>query len=260
MLALLPLLFSVALFAADQDLQTRIAPPAGYVRLSQPPDSFGAWLRGLPLKPGVPEVKLYNGSPKPNQSAQAAVFAIDVGEKDLQQCADAVIRLRAEYLYSRKKFSDIRFKFTSGHEASFAKWAEGSRPHVRGNRVEWRRGPSSARDESYPNFRRYLETVFMYAGSLSLERDLKSVPPKEVLPGDVFVEGGSPGHAVIVADVAVKEGQRSFLLAQSYMPAQEIHLLKNPKRQDLGPWYVVEGDELVTPEWTFGWDSLKRFF
>lgn len=35
---------------------------------------------------------LYNGSQKPNQSVHYAVFDIDVGKEDLQQCADAVMR------------------------------------------------------------------------------------------------------------------------------------------------------------------------
>jgi len=74
--------------------------PDGFQRVSAPPGSFAAWLRQLPLKKDK-TVHLYNGLPKINQSAQFAVLAVSVGDKDLQQCADAVMRLRAEYLWAR---------------------------------------------------------------------------------------------------------------------------------------------------------------
>src|SRR5689334_13565037 len=62
------------------------------------PDSgFGQWLRQMPLKTDK-TVYLYNGEKKQNQSAQFAVLDVSVGKNDLQQCADAVMRLRAEYL------------------------------------------------------------------------------------------------------------------------------------------------------------------
>ena len=79
--------------------------------------------------------------------------------------------------------------------------------------------------------------------------------------GDVFIRGGSPGHAVIVVDLAADaQGRQVFLLAQSYMPAQEIQILKNPNDQALSPWYSTDfGEELVTPEWTFGKGERKRF-
>jgi hypothetical protein len=80
--------------------------------------------------------------------------------------------------------------------------------------------------------------------------------------GDVFIKGGSPGHAVLVVDMACdpRTGRKIFLLAQSYMPAQDIHILKNPKDAKLSPWYDVEfGTILYTPEWVFAWSELKRF-
>ncbi|MBN8129444.1 hypothetical protein J0J27_23340, partial [Vibrio vulnificus] len=71
-----------------------------------------------------------------------------------------------------------------------------------------------------------------------------------------------PGHAVLVADMAANPatGEKRFLLLQSYMPAQEIHVLKNPSAADGSPWYpaAFEGD-LVTPEWTFAAGSLRRW-
>lgn len=78
--------------------------------------------------------------------------------------------------------------------------------------------------------------------------------------GDVFIRGGAPGHAVLVVVVAAKEaGESIFLLAQSYMPEQDIHILKNPG-SDISPWYRARsGGELITPEWTFQYQDLKRF-
>jgi Domain of unknown function (4846) len=102
----------------------------------------------------------------------------------------------------------------------------------------------------------------MYAGTLSLSKELKSKQVKDLSIGDVFIQGGSPGHAVIVVDVAIKgsNGEKVFLLAQSYMPAQEIHVLVNPNDGGFSPWYSADfGEELVTPEWTFKRDMLKQF-
>lgn len=88
---------------------------------------------------------------------------IDVGARNLQQCADAIIRLRAEYLYISGFRDDIVFNFTSGDPARFRDWARGFRPRIHENRVKWVR--SAQNDFGYRNFRNYLNTVFLYAGS-----------------------------------------------------------------------------------------------
>ncbi|MBN2491573.1 MAG: hypothetical protein JXQ29_12055 [Planctomycetes bacterium] len=117
-------------------------------------------------------------------------------------------------------------------------------------------------DRSYGSFRRYLDTVFTYAGTASLVRELRRVPSRRDLrAGDVFVHGGHPGHAVLVVDVAESgDGQeKAFLLAQSYMPAQDIHILKNPG-DARSPWYSTGfGETLRTPEWTFAAIEQRRF-
>jgi hypothetical protein len=79
--------------------------------------------------------------------------------------------------------------------------------------------------------------------------------------GDVFIEAGSPGHAEIIVDMAENEnGEKIFLLAQSYMPAQQTQILLNPNDEKISPWYSLEGyDKLVTPQWTFELNQLKRF-
>jgi hypothetical protein len=52
-----------------------------------------------------------------------------------------------------------------------------------------------------------------------------------------------------------------FMLVQSYMPAQEMHILKNlSSSSKFSPWYSINfGEILVTPEWNFTKNDLKRF-
>jgi hypothetical protein len=204
-------------------------------------------------------VLLFDGELKRNQRAHYAALDIDTGSRDLQQCADAVIRLRAEYLFSTPCANGITFDFTSGDPAAWSRWRDGFRPRVSGSHVEWRKAAPA--DASYESFRAYLDSVFTYAGSYSLSRELRPVSdPRQVLPGDVFVQGGFPGHAVIVVDVAEQsDGARVFLLAQSFMPAQSIHLLVNPD-STLSPWYrAAATGPLETPQWCFEHGDLRRF-
>jgi len=236
----------------------RIPHPAGYRRSSVAPGSFGAWLRALRVRAGRPPVYLFDGRRKANQSAHYAVLDVDIGDKDLQQCADAVIRLRAEFLFSSSCRDEIGFHFTSGDLARWRDWREGLRPVVTGNRVTWRRTGNI--DPGYANFRAYLETVFMYAGSASLAKEMKPVPDaRDIRIGDVFIEGGFPGHAVLVVDVVENpSGERAFLLAQSFMPAQDIHILRS--FEDISPWYRARSEGVLrTPEWNFLYGRLRRF-
>lgn len=239
-------------------VESRIKVPEGFRRDTLPGHSFGAFLRQFPLEPHGMKVVYYNGRVKSNP-VYVAVLKADVGKRDLQQCADAVIRLRAEYLYSRKAYDSIHFNFTNGFRVDYSRWAKGERIRVTGNRVEWYKAKEP--DYSYSVFRAYLDCVFAYAGTLSLSRELHSVAYTDLRAGDVWIQGGSPGHAVIVMDVAVNDrGEKIYLLAQSYMPAQSIHILKNPINPALSPWYEMPSGHIVqTPEWNFTVRNLKRF-
>lgn len=244
---------------AGMTVQDRFRLPEGFERTETEAGSFGEYLRNLPLKPHGSEVRYFDGSIKPHH-VHEAVIDMDIGERDLQQCADAVMRLWAEYLYGKGLYEEIHFNFTNGFKAEYIPWRQGSRIKVQGNKSYWvKQGGLS---DDYGSFRKYLEMVFAYAGTLSLSRELKSVPLDQMKPGDIFIKGGSPGHCVIVVDMAVNpaSGQKYFLLAQSYMPAQDIHVLKNPENGDGNPWYTLDfGETLVTPEWAFTKDQLMRF-
>ncbi|WP_445298457.1 DUF4846 domain-containing protein [Lacibacter sp. H375] len=80
--------------------------------------------------------------------------------------------------------------------------------------------------------------------------------------GDVLIKGGSPGHAVIIMDIARhrSSGKIIFLLAQSYMPAQDIRVLQNLNDKRLSPWYREPlSDRIATPEWTFYATQLRSW-
>ena len=240
-------------------IATRFLPPDGFERKSLDSTSFGFYLRNLPLKKHGSEVHLYNGSLKGNQTAHVAVINMSVGTRDLQQCADAVMRLRGEYLFHNKRFSDIHFRFVSGFSCEYSKWREGNRVGLNGNSVFWQK--TGAADKSYSSFLKYMETVFNYASTLSLEKELRSIELKDVQIGDVLIRGGAPGHAVIVVDMVENaNGEKLVLLAQSYMPAQEIQVLQNPMNRNTSPWYNLEERmKIYTPEWTFEAHQLRRF-
>lgn len=256
-----PYAWQVQLHSASDRLDHRVVPPGGFVRIPTREGSFGAWLRGLPLKPEESQVFLHNRTPKGRQDVHAAVIDIDTGLRDLQQCADAVMRLRAEWQFGRGAFRRIAFNDTGGAKPmSFSRWAAGERPRAQGRALVWaKRAPA---DASYASFRRYMDTVFSWAGTHSLERELVPVRDGRVEIGDVIIKGGFPGHAVLVADVAEhpQTGERRFLLIQSFMPAQDMHVLKGRDTPDGTPWYRLEPDQpFVTPEWIFPPGSLRRW-
>jgi len=245
---------------SGQDIAHRFPVPEGYERIPAENNSFSAFLRSLPLQPHGSPVRYFNGEIRPNIGSYVAVVDWETGDRDLQQCADAVIRIRATYLYQLGRYDDIRFHFGNGFLAEYSKWRAGNRIAVDGNSVYWR--PARSRSDTDESFWDYLQMVFAYASTASLVRELKAVPIEQMQIGDVFLQPGFPGHAAMVVDMAYSPatGSRIFLLAQSYMPAQDIHVLNNLQGQELGPWYRLdfEGD-LSTPSWTFAKEHLKRF-
>lgn len=245
--------------AEGKTIGERFKVPKGYERTMTEEGSFQEYLRNLPLKPEGTKVKYYNGKIK-TQDVYSAVVDMDIGDKDLQQCADAVMRLRAEYLYKQGLYDKIHFNFVCGFNAEYSKWTQGYRISVKGNNAVWIKNAAPSKD--YKSFRQYLDMVFAYAGTESLAKEMKKTPLSEMKIGDVFIKGPLPGHTVIIVDMAENKstGDKLFMLAQSYMPAQDIQILKNENDINISPWYSVNfGDKLETPQWKFNTDQLERF-
>lgn len=243
-----------------ETLESRILVPQGFERLPEEEGSFAAFVRNYPLKEAGSPVLLYDGREKGNQSAHVGVFALPIENRDLQQCADSVMRFYGEYYLQSGQYDKIEFHFTNGFLAEYDKWVEGYRIAVDGNNVSWVK--SAEYDDSYDNFVDFMRMVFTYAGTLSMDSEAEAISPEEIAVGDIFIKGGSPGHVVMVADVCVDEkGNKAFLLAQGYMPAQEFHILKNPLHEE-NPWYYLSelSYPLVTPEYVFEEGSCKRLY
>jgi hypothetical protein len=229
---------------AGKTIVARFDPPSGFSRTVIDSSSFGYYLRHLKLKPFGTKVKYYNGQPKNKSNVYISVIDMDIGNRDLQQCADAVMRLRSEYLYARKRYQDIHFNFVSdGLPRYYEEYIEG--------------------DHSYEKFRKYMDYIFNSANTRSLSQELISRENLEEMQiGDVLIKTGNPyGHAVIVVDMAVNtdSGEKVYMLAQSYMPAQDIQVLINRENRAISPWYLLGLDPIETPEWTFRQGDLKRF-
>lgn len=243
-------------FVPGNTIESRFKAPNGFSRKA-PIELFGSYLRKLNLKPIGSEVTYYDGDKKSNNRVYSAVVDLSIGKKDLHQCADAVMRLRADYFYQEKEYDKIHFNLTNGFRVNYSKWMQGYRVKVVGNKTSWvKKYGESNTEKDYWN---YLEFIFTYAGTLSLSKELKQIELSEARIGDVFIRGGSPGHAVIIVDKVVNDAEKKmFLLAQSYMPAQEIQILLNPKSDN--SWYEFEDATTIeTPEWDFTIDQLKRF-
>lgn len=204
-------------------------------------NSFAYFVQHFPKKKSK-VVRAWNGTVLSNTSL--GVFDIDVPQ--YQQCADAVIRLHAEWLFSQKRYRDIHYNFTNGFKCDFIHWAEGYRINVNGNKTSWYR--SAKRDYSYKNFKKYLEQVFYYAGTISLSKELRECNHMPDV-GDVFVISGE--HAVIIIDKIYHNNIPYYLFAQSWIPAQNIEIVSgynkripNYKRYvtfGCDDWIVISG-------------------
>ena len=247
---------STCLFA--QRTVNSIPTPNGFERHET--DAYGAYLRNLPLKPQGTPVKYYDGTVKNYQEGAFAVIDMEIGNRDLQQCADAVMRLRGEYLWHNKLYDKIHFNFTSGFKAEYTKWAQGYRIKVSGDNVNWYK--AKEQDYSYASFRKYMNIVFSYAGTASLSQELTPVNVNNLKIGDIFIIGGHPGHAMVIVDMAYdKSGTKAILVAQSYMPAQDIHIVTNLNDTDRSPWYIInpKTSAISFPEYYFTINQIMRF-
>lgn len=252
---------SVIINKKKNTVRERFSAPEDYEWIESETGSYGHFIEHFKLKKyGSPIVK-FNGEKIGNQNLHEAVLDIDTGEKDLQQCADAVIRLRSEYLFKTKNFGDIKFHFTSGDLVTWNDYKNGMRAFVAGNSVNFRK--TAEADDSYQNFRNYLNLIYNYAGTISQFKETKPIRHNDELQtGDILITAGSPGHVVFIAGVSKnKSGGKLYLLGEGFTPAQSVSIMKNPFNQKISPWYEldVNSPEIRTSRYIFKPVNFRRY-
>ena len=239
---------------------TRVKVPKGYTRVHYPKGTFQEFIQNYSLKPFGAKVINYDSSTYFYQDGHVGVLELSVPKNGLQQCADALIRLRSEYLWKINKQAKIGFEFTSGHYCSWKKYAAGFRPKIKGNKVSFHK--TSSKNYSKENFYNYLNLIYMYAGTLSLYNELPKITSKNELQiGDMLVHPGTPGHIIMLVD-EVKDslGEKRFILAQGNTPAQSVHILKNPNNSKINPWYKLAlNSRIEVPDYYFENARFIRF-
>ena len=216
--------------------------------------SWPYFLQHLPEKKGA--VVDYKGRPVPNQQKKAAIIDYDIGNRDLQQCADALMRLRAEFLFKQKRYADIHFQFTNGDEYSFLAYCNGKRPAPNGNALRYTTVSPVA--INHENLRKYLDIVYAYAGTISLAKELQAASRFTI--GTVVITPGSPGHCFIIVDEAtLANGDQVYKLVEGYTPAQSIYVLQNLAEPQLGHWHRLQKGVITTATYSFTSYQLKRF-
>jgi hypothetical protein len=216
--------------------------------------SWAYFLQHLPEK-GGPVVD-YKGNIIDDQHKHAALINYDVGTRDLQQCADALMRLRAEYLFGQKRYAEIGYHFTSGHLYTYLDYCSGKRPLPNGNSVRFVKVAPA--ENNHQSLRRYLDLVYTYAGTISLAKELQ--PATETDIGVIIITPGSPGHCLIITDEAISpSGEKVYKLVEGYTPAQSIYILRNVAEPTLGYWHRSPKGPLKTASYVFQTYQLKKF-
>ncbi|MBO7441305.1 MAG: hypothetical protein J6U21_16670, partial [Bacteroidales bacterium] len=204
--------------------------------------AYSTFLRSLPLKGKGEKVMLYTGDTANYQFLSYAVVDLLI-LSNAEQCADACMRLRAEYLFRRGRYGEIRFNDVNGKTMKYT-------------------GDSSRKE-----FEKYLRKVYNAANTFSLSRELQQRPLAEIQPGDVFVyaaadrPGNQYGHAIMVVDVArnPRTGKKMLLLAEGNTPARNIHVMRNLGHPFRSPWFTLDenADKLRLSVFRFNANELR---
>lgn len=237
-------------------LESRITPPDGYNRVTVESGSFAEYLRKYPLHPVNIKLPVYNG--KTFNTDSPAIFDISLGDEGYQQCADSIIRLYSDYFYENGQYDRISFEFSNGDICDYNRWRQGKRMLALGSfSCEI---PGALPDDSLQGYRNYLKTVMNYAGTLSLLNESEQISPDEIRIGDFIC---NESHVVLIVDEAVSEnGEKSYLIGQSTIPAVCFHIVTNYNGGVTTPWFTqeqLEQQDFVIDSVGFSKNDIRRW-
>ncbi len=213
-----------------------ISLPSGFQRIDTKEGSFSRYLRNLNLKE---DGKVYSYRKKDLSHWYDSLGVIDkplLFSDDLEQCADFSMRLWADYHKDSGKLKDLYLFHYDGRKNKFT--------------------------ESQKTYVQFLRTAFASSNSHSLKQGGKKITKENLTSGDLFVqnENGGIGHVSIILDESTNGKERLYLIAFSFMPAQEMHIEKAPSDRGKNGWFTYEGFiEHLKEKYPYGTPVLRRF-
>lgn len=234
-------------------LEERYAPPTGYTRVETDDGSFGTYLRAIPLKPDGSAVLQHDGTA--SEASAAAVVDLSIGAGDRCQLTDALLLLRARYLFDAGRKDEIQFYFSSGFLYDFTTYAAGRRVKVDGNNVTWvtKDTPGDTLQDLYG----YLGTLYSYSRAVSVKAN-DTMQTSNVVPGTLFTNDGG----AIIADLARNDatGESVVLLIRGGSPASDLYVMDNTLAPELSPWFSVSpAGGIYAGEITFMISDAREF-
>lgn len=234
----------------------RFNPPAGYERIQIETDSFAEYLRNFTLREYGVKPLTYDPNTKTlvndDAAPSASVLAMDLINKgNLQQSSDSILRLYAEYLYGKGRYTDIAFNLltTPAFQCDFDTWSKGGRLDLskinENNQISWcidHTETCGHKDveigTSAGTFRYYLQNVMTYSDTSSLVTNMSKLSGAgDAAIGDVIVYAGSQDAPAVIVDMAVNhsDGSKVYMMAQGGSPATEIYLVQGTDT----PWHPI---------------------
>ncbi len=243
--------------ATYEALSDRIEPPAGFHRALLPTQSFGDWLRHLPVADATARVRRANGKNAfPTDDARIAAAIQLQPNTNALGAAGMMVRLRAEHGWCAKSLDQAVFHFTSGQRMSWRAWANGVRALVGESGTHFEM--TGIADDSRDSFCAWIETQLQFTSCASLLDDTRRVDDGTIAPGDVLLRGGRDAHVLIILDVAIDDaGRVAVLLGSGDTPASTFHVLQASTDS---PWFFLSSHSIDTgPYGRFDLDQLRRW-
>lgn len=211
---------------AQSALRQRFVDPQGYQRIAVNPETLGEWLRFLPVAAPGTVVADINGKAAVVTLAGfvAAVVAIDMHAED---SADALLRLHAEWRFSKGDRATINYASNSGRLMPFSRWIAGERIVLKRQDWDWAVKATPLANPTYTDLRNFLDAAYQWTDPRALAIQGKVLDSSDVAPGDYFVHAGKDSTLVIVLDVAKNAaGEPALLLGHVAAPHQNMYVMR----------------------------------
>jgi len=227
---------------AQSALKQRFPEPPGYQRIAVNPETLGEWLRHLPIAAPGTVVNDANGKAAIVTLAGfvAAVVAIDM---HAEESADALLRLHAEWRFSKGDRESISYASNSGRMMPFARWIGGERIVLKKQDWDWAVKAAPLSNPTYMDLRNFLDAAYQWTDPSALAIQGKVLDATDVAPGDYFVHAGKDPTLVIVLDVAKNSaGEPALLLAHVASPHQYMYVMRASKQS---AWFTPRANQEI---------------